>query len=312
MRRPRCLLLLCAGAVLSVGCLPDFVPASELGEEPQVIVVRASAPEAAPGETVTFDALVHWPAGTVSLTWLVCTPDPEDEADTCVANRLEDPAAVPRCEDEPLAQLCVASRDATASYRIPSLTLPDDEPRTLFVELVVGGGGGGGGDSLDACAEAVRTVAPTESCLLAVKGLEVSLSGAPNRNPGLTTLEVDGEPVDATIVVIESGGVGLEELQVTLSVSASPASVDELDVGEGEEPVEWVRLPVAWYTTCGSYDDDAGGVRCDPPGPGEAEPTCQAVEARWSPITSGDCEVHVVLRDGRGGAAYTTQRFEVR
>lgn len=302
-RPRRCLVCLALLAGLGgAACVPDFPPASELGDEPQVLAVRATPPEAAPGEAIRLDALIHWPESTPGLAWLVCIPGPLDDLDTCVSSRFTTLDAVARCEDEPEAALCLAGRDATALYRVPDRLLPaDQEELTLYVELVATSLPAGPA----ACDEAVRDIYPTTDCALSLKRLAVSERPEPNRNPVLLPLLVNGESLDATAPhVLDLGGVDPGDFKVDLGVSVEPESVDEL--GMGDPPPDEARLPVLWYTTCGSLGDDAGSVRCARDG------ECVAHETGWSPKTSGDCTVHVVVRDGRGGVDWLTREFVIQ
>lgn len=159
---------------------------------------------------------------------------------------------------------------------------------------------------------AYRDLDPSERCQVALKRLTVSAqtpSANPNVNPTLAPLLVNGEPVDASALVpVDLASVDVDDLEVILSVAALPESVDELD---GDEPPDEVRLPVAWYTTCGSLNADTDDLVCQPPLPGDTTPTCEPVQTTWKPTSSGECTVHVTLRDNRGGVHWLTQRFVV-
>lgn len=304
-----------AVAVTGVSCVPDFTPASRLDESPQVLAVRADPPEAAPGESVRLDALLHWPGGSPEYLWLVCLPTAADTIDTCVSNRLgAGGVLLPLCASVTPggAPLCYASRDATALYTVPGdIGLGEDGTRTIFLELVVG-------DDVDGedCVRAYRDLDPSGRCLVALKRLAVSAVSAvsveaPNINPALRplALEVDGQPVDATdLVPIDPMGELGDELAVSLTVAVKPQSVDELG---GDAPPDEVRLPVAWYATCGRFDEDTADLVCEPPLTGQTDPRCDSAEVEWKPEASGECTVHVIVRDGRGGVAWITQRFVV-
>lgn len=291
--------------VTAVACVPDFTPASQLDESPQVLAVRAEPPEAAPGDSVRLDALLHWPGDAPEYLWLVCIPSATDTLDTCVTNRLgAGGVLLPLCANVPGAPLCYASRDATAMYTVPGdIWLDDDGGATIFFELVVG-------DDVDGedCVRAYRDLYPSARCLVALKRLVVSVE-APNTSPALRPLEVDGLPVDATDLVVldPTGGLG-EDLTVALALAVAPQTVDELS---GDDPPDDVRLPVAWYATCGTFDEDTDSLVCQPPLAGQTEPRCEPSEVEWKPEASGECTVHVTVRDGRGGVAWITQRFVV-
>ncbi len=295
------------------GCSPDFAPASQLGDSPQVLAVRAEPPVVAPGESVRLDALVHWPGDAPwdapgdapEYLWLVCRATMVDTIDTCVSNRLGTGGVMlPPCATAPSAALCYASRDATAVYTVDSeIPLDPDGTATIIFELVVG-------DDVDSeeCLRAYRDLAPSPRCLVALKRLTVSAE-ARNESPALLPLEVDGQPADATdLVAVDSLGEEGDDLAVMLSVSVAPHTVDELD---GDDPPDEAWLPVAWYTTCGGFDEDTSNLVCQPPQAGQADPVCDPVQVKWKPETSGECAVHVTVCDGRGGVAWITQRFVV-
>lgn len=292
----------------SASCVPDFGPASQLNETVQVLAVRAQPPEVVPGESVRLDALIHWPGDSPDYLWLVCVPSAADTLETCVSNRLgAGGVLLPLCASAPGASLCYASRDATALYTVAMDIELDEEGRSsIFVELVVG-------DDVDSedCVRAYRDLDPPARCLVAVKRLAVSVQSA-NVNPALRPLEVDGQPVDATsLVTLDPAGGEGDDLAVDLSVRVVGQTVDELGGDDPADPPGEARLPVAWYTTCGSINEDTGNVVCQPPLAGEVDPTCEPVTAVWKPKTSGECTVHVTVRDGRGGVAWITQRFVV-
>jgi len=293
-------------AVFVASCVPEFAPASQLGDSPQVLAVRVNPPAVAPGDTVRLDALLHWPGDAPEYLWLVCVPTAADTIDTCVANRLGDGGVLlPLCASAPGAPLCYASRDATALYTVPGDVDAPDGGASIFVELVVG-------DDVDSqeCARAYRDLNPAARCLVAVKRLAVSGSvEAAHRNPALLPLEVDGLPVDATsLVALDPTGAQGEDLAVNLTVGVVPETVDEL---LGDEPPDEVRLPVAWYATCGGFGEDEGSLVCQLPAAGEIAPTCELLEVEWQPAASGECTVHVTVRDGRGGVVWITQQFVV-
>jgi len=290
-----------------VSCVPDFTPASRLDESPQVLAVRADPPEAAPGESVRLDALVHWPGESPEYLWLVCVPTAADTIDTCVTTRLgAGGVLLPLCASAPGAPLCYASRDATALYTVPAdVGLGEDGTATIFLELVVG-------DDVDGedCVRAYRDLNPSGRCLVALKRLAVSVE-APNINPALRPLavEVDGQPLDATdLISIDPTGAQGDGLVVDLTVSVEPQTVDEVG---GDDPPDEARLPVAWYATCGGFDEDTADLVCEPPLVGQTDPRCDPVSVEWKPEASGECTVHVTVRDGRGGVAWITQRFVI-
>ena len=293
-------------------CMPDFAPASELGERPQVLAIRAEPPEVAPGGASLLSALLHEPT-PLSRVWIACFADPDDREDNCVAAALQDGAALSPCGADPQARLCVVSGDATALVEVPSWfvpVLPDDEgvpTRALVhVELVASTAP----DPLSACGDAIAAVAPDDRCLLAVKRVVVTWDAAPNRNPTWAALWVDdvlaepGDPVEWAAPTSDP-----ESLHVQLTAELEPTAVDDAVNAQGEPDETF--LDVLWYSDCGGFDRDHGRIRCDPGADPTAPPRCESDTARWSPGRFGDCRVHVVLYDGRGGVGWRSQSFAI-
>jgi hypothetical protein len=290
--------------LLLSACGEDFAPPSELGEAPQVLAVRATPPDVAPGGTTVFDALVHWPGVDPVLFYLVCIPDVGDSLTSCLTGQFGDATDLPLCVSDPSARLCLAGMGVSASYTVPEDAFPDDgQTHTFFLNVLAT-------ESLEGIASCASTLSggePTESCMLSVKRVVFSRDATHNANPVVERFLVDAvelEP-DATAVV-PVGELGIERLDVELGVTVEASSVDETVTTEGE-PTS-VDLVVSWFTTCGAIDPYRSFLRCEP-GTDGGLPACSPSTVSWEPGMSGPCIVHAVIRDSLGGTAFGSQAF---
>jgi hypothetical protein len=307
-RHPPCTVLVLLAAALAPAC-DTFPPASELGDEPQVLALRATPPELPPGATVTLDALVHWPGGAPTLSWLVCLPDVADNVLSCLPSHLPAGAPPPACADDPAARVCVAGIGDVVAYTVPADAFPDDgAPHTIFVYLLASAAPAG----FLQCADTLAGGPPTLDCLLSIKRVVISTRDPANRNPVVTALVIDGVTVDpSAIAEVDVATTDLENLALTLGVTLDATSVDELVAPSAPAaPADAAtRLTVQWFTTCGSVADpivylditvdDAGGLGYD------------TALTKWKPGQAGACTVHAVVRDAAGGAGYISQQVSI-
>lgn len=306
-----------AMGLLAAGCVPDFTPASALGERPQMLAIRAEPPEITPGGGAVLEALLHEPAGPLHLVWIACYADPRGWSETCAADALAAGETLLPCDGVSPAMLCIASTEATALVPVPAWVtpvIPDAEGVPMEAVVHVTLVASTRPDPLAACAEALAEVRPTEECLLGNKRLVVSERALADRNlnPRVAWLGVEGVPATpGATVAVEAGGGDLEDLRVGLTLALEPSSVDEAvdDAGQPDEAF----LELRWYADCGRLSQDAARLRCDPlPGaqPGDP-PECEVEETSWRPGLSGDCTVHAVVSDGRGGVGFWSQAFQI-
>jgi hypothetical protein len=261
--------------------------------------LRATPPEIAPGEEVVLDALVHWPDATPTLVYLVCIPDVGDSLTSCVMNRFSGDQPPPMCSADPAARLCLAGLGDVGRYTLPEGFFPDDgEPHTFFVTALATPGVEG----LAECSETLMTGRPSSTCLMGLKRVSVSFAASRNVNPEVAALTVSGETADASVVFpLALGGVAADAFSLALAVQADVDTVDEL--AGATEPFD---LVVSWFTDCGSVSASQGFLPCTP---GEG---CAPAAITWKPRTSGECAVHAVLRDARGGIGWRSQRFLIQ
>lgn len=289
------------------GCGDPFRSVAELDENPQVLAVAAEPPEVAPGEEVRLEALVHWPAGTPTLVWLVCIPRLGQSFITCLQGEMEELQEPPLCSQAPDARFCVAGVGSSATYRVAQGFFPDDgEAHTFFVNLLVSGDL----DGLAACAETLAGGTPTGDCLLTLKRVVVTHGEHRNVNPVVSHLTLDGLALAPGVVaLVEPGAEALEDLRLKVGVVVDPGTVDEL-FPPGEAPRSHT-LVASWFTDCGSLGVEKSFLPCVPEGV-EGGPSCEIPEVRWKPEISGLCRLHAVVRDGAGGTGWITQEVELR
>lgn len=314
--------LVFAGLLLgaaAMGCVPDFEPASRLGEEPRVVAIRSEPPETSTGGGggALLEAALYEPAGPLYLAWIACYGDPRGWSQTCAADALAGGAELLPCDGVSQVPVCVASTDATAFVPVPAWVapeIPDEEgvpvESVVHVTLVASVEP----DPLTACGAALAEVKPTEACLLGEKRLLVSVRPEADRNlnPVVAELLVDGVAADPAVPVMRAGASG-EELEVGLGVSIEPLSVTDEVVDADGNPDE-AFLELRWYAGCGGLTRASARVRCEPlpdAVPGDP-PVCEVEETLWRPRTSGSCTVYAVVSDGHGGVGFWSQPFEIQ
>ena len=199
-------------ALLAAGCDPGTSERWAL-EELRILGVRADPPEAAPGETVSFESLVVDPLGDgrpVARTWAVCTPDPAVGEASCG----EPGRTVP---------LTIGS---AATFTVPSDALAGLDPETaafgidLYVVLAAQAPALPGGTDADG--------------EIAIKRLRVSTDPLPNRNPELAWFGPASPVVDGETVLLQAA-----------------ATVESLEDYEDILGPATELLRFSWYTTGG-------------------------------------------------------------
>lgn len=221
--------------VFAAGCTQPL-PSRALVDDLRVLGVRAEPPEAAPGETITFDALVgdvEVPARPFRRGWALCTPGADGVA-TC---------------GDPTRVMALGTSAAT-TWTVPADILSDLDPgqqaigRDVYVVF---------GIELDG----LQREPQQGEHDVAFKRVRISTNPSPNRNPRIEALLLDGTnaagPLDA-----EPGA------RKSLLALASADSRQEYVVN-GETYREETRY--TWLVTRGSIadpvswgDDDGVGV----------------------------------------------------
>ena len=253
---------------IAAGCNPSL-PSRALVDDLRVLGIRAEPPEAAPGATITFDALVgdvEVPGRAFRRGWALCTPGTEGVA-TC-----GDPT-----------RIVALGTSASVSWAVPAdflegLTAEEAEiGRDVYVVF---------GIELDGLDRA-----PDEGEHdISFKRVRISTNPAPNANPRIDALLLDGTATEEPLS-IEGGH------QADLLVVPSPDSIQEYSLAGDLTPED---MRYTWLVTRGSVGDAVswggeGGVS----------------STSWRAPSSGAAMVWVVLRDGRGGTAWASQPVEI-
>lgn len=211
-----------AAALTSCTDLPEDDPSRVL--RLRALAVKAEPAEPQPGDTVTLSALIADPRGedsTRTFEWTLCLP--------LLAGAPEELADAASCV-EPANQLALGS-GATLTWVVPAETLDGLTPERamagieLPVLLTVRGRGGRRDDAL--------------------KRVRVSTNPAPNGNPTLGALEIDGSAAGANTTLSWNSRHGLDASatdpdgtdSVTLEflVSAGTVPNNERPAGSGAE-----------------------------------------------------------------------------
>ena len=326
-----------AMAAVAAGCSGDL-PKSDVVDKLRVLAVRASPPEIRPGQTSVLDALVVQPplapdaaAPRPSYLWLACTEaaglalpgacgvtaDGNGRPGIFEAPDGGPPSAIPSCQDQPSAPLCLIGQTEKVSLS-PSPSLSGSQVTQVIVTLIVSDQ-----DALACAAFAAEgSGAPPDPdhCIIAIKRLTVSNSTSPNHNPRLAKLSLDHEFKNgsAQLPPLEAGAtlsLDAERCTATLCASGIPACCEpgadaeiETDRGNVVEP-----LTVAWFTTAGTLAVARSTFQ-----PADCDSACQKDPARltahvssdWTApdpsayATTSEIDFWAVVRDGREGVGW--------
>lgn len=292
--------LLLALSLLSYGCASDFDPGSRV-QGLRILATRVDKPFAAPGETVTFDALAVDPSGeAVPIAWAVCARPSSPSALGCVQ-------ALPR--GAPL------STGATFSFTIPPEALdgvPDVAKKTVFfgaVQVACPGAVSteGGPEGLPVrCNDATGNTLKLGDYELAVKRVYVRESDR-NENPGIARITWDGEDWpesevksmsacdSATTNRFDECDGESHTMSIVPEAGASESGVDETGASYQEQ------LLAQYYSTEGLFEYQAkDGVR-----------STTSFKARKG-ASGKTLTLWFVLRDDRGGVGWTSRKIAVR
>lgn len=309
---------LAALVALSAGCGPSFTPSWKV-EELRILALTVDPPEVGPGETATWQALVGLPDGgdqELVYAFIACTP--------VVSGCLElTEAVIAAGGDEEAGQLAWAAtgvRPGLATIEGESLTATGalmKAPTTLLDDAEDPDTGVNAQTTFAVCVaegcleedspaeEADIAAALGEDAPTGVKRLRISTADAPNHNPVLTSLRFEGA---STRGEVEPGGtISLPaDEEVTLTAVLAPGSAERYTfsttTGQVQERQE--RPYLRWFTSAGELGDGgASAVITAEDGSGEGSIPFIA-PADLGP--DGVADLHAVVRDRRGGAAWIT------
>ena len=231
--------------IFAAGCNQPL-PSRALVDDLRVLGVRAEPPEAAPGETIVFDALVgdvEVPTRPFRRGWALCTPGVDGVA-TC-----GDPTRV-----------MALGTSASTSWTVPADLLADLSPEEQVIGRDVYVVFGVELDGLD------REPQQGEHDV-AFKRVRISTNPSPNRNPRIEALLLDGTNAAGTLAL--QGG-DEAELLVLASSDSRQEYVSHGETNREETRYTWlvtrgsIRDPVSW-----GDDDGIGETRWRLPSAGD-------------------------------------------
>ena len=305
------------------GCVPELDDDVSIIGAPRVLAIVAEPPEAREGETVRLGVLV---AGSVE-------PGIQPLLSFCHARKplSELGPVAPECLEEGAPALEPLGRGQSVVGVIERSACSVFGPRRPTAEAGQPAGRPVDPDSTGGFYQPVLATLPGQPSALGGVRLDCGLPGAdraqvidynerhrPNRNPGLSSLEVfrDGAYLGIAEAIPFSVGTGAAvDLRAVWDVCAvSPDGAAPADECGGAESfvmldpesltvVERSEVLIAsWYATAGAFEEPRTG-------PDGAAPSSLN---RWiAPPSPGSVELWVVLRDGRGGVGYAVRRFNV-
>jgi len=268
----------------------SFEPVA-LVDKLRVLAVRAEPPDVAPGGTTLLSALVVDPdEGSRPLTrlWLVCDPDPANPTLSACSQfaTARDPSQF-LAGNVPGVHVVAGERptysapdDALAALRPGSLEYNRGVEATVLLVLLQG--------DLSAARDPSRM-------LFAIKRIRIldPAVQAPNRNPVLEAVTMDGLPLAA---VDETQAVSGATVSLAVSASADSAEPFVRFLPDGTRADETESLVVSWYASAGFYPDlyDRSSRA-----PGEKAVALHLPAA--ADVPAGSVAVWAVMRDARGG-----------
>lgn len=281
------------------GCQPQFDERASIVTGPRILAVRAEPPESAEGQSVTYEALIASPEGSLSdvaLNWTFCTAPKALTENNAVSAACLD-AGLPSLPDHGLTITAASPANGCQLFGPeppPGDFRPRDADKTggYYQPLRVTVWG--------------QTVFAFErlTCDLANAPLDVAVDFVhrytPNRNPQLLAIEAF---VGDKIVNLDAVPVGSDvHFSVGWNVE-DPETFVAFDPRTQSLVLQRESMRVSWYATAGEFDTDITGRD-------EAD-VAHSVDNTWrAPNKPQQVFVWVVLRDSRGGmdsAAFSLQ-----
>lgn len=286
--------LIFAFLVPLLGCTTTELSESWQIDRLRVLGVAAEPAEPRPGDRVTFTSLVVSPLVPVASTvWFACLSGGDDFGCAVDAELLEGVGAGGEISADDLAALYAAGFIGAEPYLPPVWDVPLDALDTLAPE-----------DRLEGLTAVVNVTAIPEGeelddsdLELAYKRVPVSEATAPNHNPSIAAISVDGVEIPAgTVASIDRGQ------PYTLAVSLPDDAVETYTFvnqdGVAETRTEEPYL--TWYADAGAFD--------------QTDDLWPYFDALYYPAEDGGAEARlwVVVRDRRGGMAWSTLAVRFR
>jgi hypothetical protein len=301
MPSPALPLFVALAALGAMGCLTAELSSSWTIDRLRVLAVRAEPPEPAPGDTITFEALIVSPDAPLELVlWLACPADIAGvlgcELDPAVLDQIAglDPEDLtPEEFAELYAELQAAGLMGAEPWLPPSWTVPDDildglteaernEGLTLFVQV-------------SAIPEGAAGDADVE---LAYKRVPISEAATPNHNPGIDHLLVDGHAV-LPGVTLELDRGHVYAIEPVLAADAIESYRYLTEAGDWEDRVEEPYFSI--FVEDGELD--------------ASNTLYPWSDFAWTTPAAPDAteqRLWIVVQDRRGGMGWWTQPIRLR
>lgn len=256
-------------ALLLAACTPPWTPASVI-DSLRVFGMQAEPPEVKPGETAKLSALIldpSRPGQKNTMLWLGCEPDPYGLGRGICANldTFGDTTSFANMSTLPDGVRFIGIDDNAGYASKADLfgPLAADDPRRqagtvgTIVSIAVAADVPFSASTEELNAVLAKIQSKEIASQLTLFRVRVSESAAPNQNPFVDSLSVDGEtlPTGATVLLRERGD---HKLDVT--AHDFEAYVENLPNGP-ENRTE--KIIVSWYTSAGRFDRDRVSVESD-------------------------------------------------
>ncbi|UJR81756.1 hypothetical protein [Sandaracinus amylolyticus] len=332
--------------ILASACVPDVDVDESLLGAPRLLAVRAEPSEAAPGDTVRFVGLYADASGAIDeapLDWAFCIArkplaelgpvaraclEVENDALVPIGVGLDVSGAIPRdaCrlfgpEPPPSEGGEPAGRpvdpDVTGGYAQPLRVLDPSEGVTSLVEtrLACGLFGATQQQSVEYTQRYRRNASPT------VEALEITRDDGTTETLGDEAIAVRaGEVLTVRVrwpecALEDTCGDALCGIDETRASCAADCTTIGAGCGGAERYLrfdlatrtlvpERESIRVAWYVSGGTLESERTGVADD-------DTTSASENVLTAPDEPGELTLVVVLRDARGGAAWSQARLRV-
>jgi len=298
-------------AIVLASCRPDFGERESFVDRTQVLAVRIEPPEAKPGEAVTTELLVVSPAGVVDAppaNWAFCaTPKLLTENGSVSA----------ACLATDVVPIRAARGGVTTA--LPANGCFDFGPETQSADVRPRDPDVTGGFFLPIRARLGSEISETGEAITAFgfARLVCNLGRAPadlaqrfrdeykrNTNPMLLPIEAHLEGAD-TPLALEAVPRGARVVLRAVWRPEDAESYALYDLANQAIITRRESLRVSWFTTAGSFEHDRSG-RTD------AEPESFTENVWTAPDEARVSHLSFVLRDARGGVAFTSRAVTTR
>jgi hypothetical protein len=287
--------------LLPAACRPDLGPGDSLVTSPRILAIKADPPEAKPGTSAIYTALVAAPSGAIDdapILWTFCTaPKPLTENNVVSSACLDAPSLVAAgagptvmattptngCRvfgpDTPAATFRPRDPDVTGGYYQPlRADLAGVDPTFLPVRILC--------NLADAPAETAARYAAEYT---------------PNLAPHLAPLTARTGGAEVSLDAIATG----TRVELEASWPASDAeSFAYFDRASQTLSTKREAMRVAWFANAGAFDTESTGR--------DEDDSATSTGNVWiAPRTGGNAHIWIVLRDNRGGVDFASYDLSI-